>query len=261
MIDPVAFSIFGLQIHWYGLLWIIGFFLARYVAVKFGKRILGKKNYSVQRVKDLCYFSLLGAIIGGRLGYVFIYGLDRLSEDFWWLFKLNQGGMSFHGGLIGVITAIYLYARFTKVNVVRYADVISLCAPIGLACGRFGNFINGELWGRATTMPWGIVFPQADDQARHPSQLYEMLGEGILLFMLLEYVSRKKPIPGLISALFVGGYGLARFLVEYFREADAHMGYYWLNLSAGQLLSLPMIIVGAGVSFYVYQHQDKLKKL
>lgn len=251
MIDPVALSLFGWDIHWYGLLWVIGFFVARFAAVRLGPQLLGETDFGPQRIADLCLYCLLGTFIGARLGYVLIYGFDKLIDNPLWLFAVNQGGMSFHGGFLGIVGVLLWQAQRSKLPVLRLSDVVSIGAPLGLACGRLGNFINGELWGRPTELPWGMVFTAADELPRHPSQLYELVGEGLLLFALLAVVTKLRPPVGLVSALFIGGYGVARFVVEFFREPDAHMGYYWLDLTAGQLLSLPMVIVGAVFAAWV----------
>lgn len=247
MIDPIAINLFGLDIYWYGLLWIAGFYLARYGAMKLGTNLLDQGRKNRELIDGLLFYALVGALLGGRLGYVLIYGLDQLKHDPWWIFKIQQGGMSFHGGLLGVVLAVLWFAHAKKLSLLRLADVLSLAAPLGLACGRVGNFINGELWGRITDVPWAVVFPNAGPHPRHPSQLYEMLMEGLLLFWFLAMISKRKPQPGIVFSLFLLGYGTSRFLVEFFREPDAHMGYYWLDLTAGQLLSLPMIVIGLGV--------------
>lgn len=251
MIDPVALSLFGIKIHWYGLLWIVGFLLAQFAAVRLGPKLVAPTEFSQQQISDLCLWCLLAAVVGGRIGYVFIYGFDQFVKDPLWLVKIHTGGLAFHGALVAIIAVLIWQAKRHKVALLGLSDVIALGGPLALACGRFGNFVNGELWGRPTELPWGLVFANADALPRHPSQLYEMATEGILLFIILAVVAQRKPPRGLISALFLAGYGLFRFGVEFFREADAHMGYYFLDLTAGQLLCVPMILGGGICAAYV----------
>lgn len=247
MIDPIAISLFGLDIHWYGLLWVAGYLLARHAAMRLGPPLIDREGYGARQIDDLCLWVLAGAFIGGRVGYVLIYGLDRFLAEPLWLLRINEGGMSFHGGLIGAMAVLLWQARRHGLELLRVGDVICLVSPLALACGRLGNFINGELWGKPTDLPWGMVFPAADGQARHPSQLYELFAEGLLLFALLWLLARSRPAPGVIAAAFLAGYGVARFLVEFVREPDAHIGHLAGGLSAGQWLSVPMIAAGAAV--------------
>jgi len=243
-IDPVAFSVGPLSVHWYGLTYLAAFALAWWLAARRSLR----PDLAVQRdqIDDLIFFAALGVVIGGRLGYVIFYGSDRLLADPLWLFRVWEGGMAFHGGLLGVLVAVWLFAR--KYRLV-YADVLDFVAPLvplGLACGRLGNFIGQELWGRAAQVPWAMVFPDDPLQLpRHPSQLYQAALEGVLLFLLLWWFSAR-PRPRLaVGGLFLLGYGGLRFIAEFFREPDAHIGFIAAGwLTQGQLLCLPMVAFG-----------------
>ena len=245
--DPVAASFFGFDIHWYGVLWFAAALQFMAVASRCAPWLLSDPRN--KRVHDnLLLAALLGSLVGGRLGYALIYGWDVLRADPGWVFAIWEGGMSFHGGLAGMALACWLLARFADEPVLRLADLFAVGAPLGLALGRLGNFINGELWGRPTSLPWGMVFPAAGDGLpRHPSQLYELAAEGPLLFALLIALARWEGTrPGYVAAAFLLGYAVLRFGVEFLREPDAHMGLY-AGLSAGQLLCLPMLLAGAAV--------------
>ena len=243
MIDPEAFSIFGLSIRWYGLLWVAGFGFFFLVCRNFGAEILGNLA-SARALDDILFFGALGALVGGRLGYVLFYAPDLYYANPSLIVKIWHGGMSFHGGLLGAFVGLNHVARKHRIELLRVADLAALGVPLGLACGRLGNFINGELWGRVTELPWGLVFPSAGSLPRHPSQLYELLIEGLLLFVVLLQVQRRRPVPGMLSAVFLLGYGLGRFGIEFFRAPDSHLGLLALNLSMGQWLCLPIIVVG-----------------
>ncbi len=243
-IDPVAFRLFGASVHWYGLMYILGFYLFFNSA---SKRI-GRKGeaHLMHAVLNnwLLHYSIVGVLIGGRLGYVLFYAPGYYASNPLGILKIWEGGMSFHGGLIGVLAAVLLTSRMSKISFFAITDFIAPFVPIGLGLGRLGNFINGELWGRATELPWGVVFPDGGNVTRHPSQLYELALEGVALWLILSAFS-KKPRPLMqTSALFLVAYGVFRFGVEFTREPDSHLGLLALDLSMGQWLSLPMVLLG-----------------
>jgi phosphatidylglycerol:prolipoprotein diacylglycerol transferase len=243
-IDPIALQIGPIAVHWYGLMYLIGFALVWLL----GRWRInhGKTDLTLRDLEDIIFYSVLGVVAGGRLGYVLFYKPAEYLANPIEILYLWQGGMSFHGGLIGVIVVLMLFARKRGKTLLEIGDFVAPLIPLGLGAGRLGNFINGELWGRATTVPWGMVFPQAGDNvARHPSQLYEMGLEGFALFALVWWFARKPRPTGQISALFLMGYGVFRFLVEFTREPDYFLGLLAGGLSMGQLLSLPMILIGA----------------
>lgn len=242
-INPVALQLGPISIHWYGLMYLIGFALVWLLGRKRIQR--GQTDLNLKDLEDIIFYCVLGVILGGRLGYVLFYKPSQYLANPLEIFYLWEGGMAFHGGLIGVVVVLLLYARKRQKPLLELGDFIAPLIPLGLGAGRLGNFINGELWGRATTMPWGMVFPHTGDGiARHPSQLYEMALEGLLLFALVWWFARKPRPTGQISAMFLMGYGVFRFLVEYTREPDYFLGLLAGGLSMGQLLSLPMVLVG-----------------
>jgi phosphatidylglycerol:prolipoprotein diacylglycerol transferase len=273
-IDPVAVSLGPLQIHWYGIMYLLAFLIFWGA----GSHLAGRRawaGWSSQEVGDFLFYGMLGVVIGGRLGYVFFYGLDSLLQDPLFLFKLTQGGMSFHGGLIGVILAMAWYARRTNRSLWQVADFVAPLVPIGLGLGRLGNFIGGELWGRLSDLPWAMIFANSiepggwqsaelraawasgalDSFARHPSQLYQAFLEGLLLALILLFYSRKKRPDAAVSGIFLCGYGVFRFIVEFFREPDSHIGYIagqWLTM--GMLLSLPMVLAGLALIGWAYRY-------
>ena len=250
-IDPVIFSVGPLSVRWYGLMYLIGFAFAMWWA----NRQAAKPNsgWSKDEVSDLLFYGMLGVILGGRVGYVLFYQLSYFLENPFYLFRIDQGGMSFHGGTLGVITAICIFAWTRKKQLLAVGDFVAPLVPVGLLAGRIGNFINGELWGRTTDVPWAVVFPSGGPLARHPSQLYEAFFEGLVLFIIL-YVFTKKPRPaGSVGGLFLLGYGVFRFAIEYFREPDAHLGLFGGFISMGQILSLPMVIGGLGLIIWAYK--------
>ena len=256
-IDPVAIALGPLQIHWYGLMYLIGFvggwWLLRWRAGRPGS------GWTREQVGDLVFYVALGVILGGRVGYVLFYDFGKFLGDPLWLFAIWTGGMSFHGGALGVLLAFWLLARRFGKRYFTVADYAVPVVPIGLGAGRLGNFINGELWGHPTDVPWAMVFP-ADPMgvARHPSQLYEFFLEGVVLFAVLWLYSARPRPAGAVTGLFGVGYGLGRTFVEFFREPDAHLDYLaggWLTM--GMLLSIPMVIVGAAMMFWAYRHDDR----
>jgi len=242
-IDPVAFSLGPLKVHWYGLMYLFGFAAAWLLARWRVKHY--QLDWTHDQIGDLIFYAALGVILGGRIGYMLFYGTQQLLANPLSLFKLWEGGMSFHGGLIGVAIAVALFARHIKKPFLEVTDFIAPLAPLGLAAGRAGNFINGELWGRVTDAPWGMIFPNSGGMPRHPSQLYELILEGVLLFIVVWCYARKKRPAGCVSAIFLITYALCRIFVEFFREPDVQLGFLafdWLTM--GQLLSIPMLLAG-----------------
>ncbi|PNU20739.1 prolipoprotein diacylglyceryl transferase [Geothermobacter hydrogeniphilus] len=241
-IDPVLVHIGPLAVRWYGLMYLLGF-LASYVLI----RTLARRRHldlDADAVSDLLFYAVIGVILGGRFGYVLFYNAPYFLHHPLQVFAVWQGGMSFHGGLLGVICASVLFCRRRKLPILLTGDVLATSATVGLGLGRLGNFINGELWGRVTDVPWGMVFPQAGPIPRHPSQLYEFLLEGVLLFCLLWWLHRRHAPAGVPFFTFFLGYGCFRFLVEFFRQPDEQLGFLWGGATMGQLLSLPMIVFG-----------------
>ena len=254
--DPVALHIGPLAIRWYGLMYLIGFALIWAV----GRWRIAKQESGVWRVKDLddaLFYGLLGTILGGRFGYVLFYKLGDYIAEPWRIFYVWEGGMSFHGGMLGVIFAMWLFAHRRKHDWLRVTDFFAPLIPLALGAGRLGNFINAELWGRPADLPWAMIFPNVDNVPRHPSQLYELALEGILLFLLLWWYSSKPRPRGAISGLFLVGYGVFRFLVEFTREPDRFLGLLALDLTMGQWLSLPMIAIGAAMMIWAYRKQNR----
>ena len=252
--DPVAIHItqnFG--IHWYGLMYLLGF-LAFFAL---GRSQIKHKpwfGWHNEMLDDALFYGALGVILGGRIGYVLFYQFGSFMQHPLDIFKVWQGGMSFHGGFLGVLIAMFFFTRKHPQPWLKIMDFVAPLVPIGLGAGRMGNFINGELWGRATNSSYGMIFPQVDNIARHPSQLYEFALEGIVLFSVLWIFSRSQRQIGAISALFLLGYGSFRFLVEYTRQPDEYLGLLQLGLSMGQWLSLPMILLGVWMWFESRQH-------
>ncbi|HLB41263.1 MAG TPA: prolipoprotein diacylglyceryl transferase [Gammaproteobacteria bacterium] len=251
-INPVAFHIASWPVYWYGLMYLIGFF-AGWGILSWRLRLSPRRDITQEQLSDIAFYAALGAIIGGRLGYVLFYDWRVLLSNPFLVFQIWKGGMSFHGGFIGVMTAMAIYARKFNQSFLALTDLIAPAIPIGLGAGRIGNFINGELWGRITTMPWGMVFPNAGVSPRHPSQLYEFFLEGVILFLMVwVYSSKPKPL-GAVSGLFALWYGVFRCFAEFFREPDVQVGFVAFGwLTEGQLLSLPMIVIGLGLLLWAY---------
>lgn len=242
-IDPIALAIGPVKIHWYGLMYIIGFVGAWGLATLRARK--PGNDWTSEQISDLIFYCALGVVIGGRVGYMLFYDFPALIANPLNLFAVWRGGMSFHGGLLGVITAFWLFHRKTGKNIFTIGDFVAPLVPIGLGAGRLGNFINGELWGRVTTVPWGMIYPQAGPLPRHPSELYEFLLEGVLLFLLLWFYSAKPRPRMAVSGLFLLSYGAMRFFVEFFRQPDPQLGTIaWGWLTMGQLLSIPMLLAG-----------------
>ncbi len=260
-IDPIAFSFGPLTVHWYGLTYLFAFASAWWLAIKRCEQPWSPINKS--QVEDLVVYGALGVVLGGRLGYVFFYNLEHFLQDPLWLVRIWEGGMSFHGGLLGVAVAVWLYSRRVQTSFLRLGDFVVLMVPLGLGFGRLGNFIGQELWGRAADVPWAMVFPR-DPQGvpRHPSQLYEFALEGLLLFVLIFWFSKKQRPVSSVGGLFLVGYGCARFFVEFFREPDAHIGFDLLGwMSRGQLLCIPMILIGLTLVAWAYSREAKISKV
>jgi phosphatidylglycerol:prolipoprotein diacylglycerol transferase len=246
--DPVALALGPLQIRWYGLSYLLGFGLFLWLTMRRVQRPQYAAAGWVRRdAEDLLFLGVVGAIVGGRLGYTLIYKPGEYLTQPLEILKVWEGGMAFHGGLLGVILAMVWFARSRQRPLLQVLDVVAPAVPIGLACGRIGNFINGELWGRAAdpALPWAMVFPQSGTAiARHPSQIYQALLEGLLLFVLMQLYARRDRAQGQVAAAFLLGYGVLRFVAEYFREPDSFLGLLALNMSMGQWLCLPMIAGG-----------------
>ncbi len=251
-IDPVLVSIGPLKIHWYGLTYLIGF-----AGVWFLGQLRAKKPWSPikpEAIEDLVTYGAIGVILGGRIGYILFYNFSEFLNNPLVLFKIWQGGMSFHGGMLGVFIAMWFFGKKQGLTMLQLTDVIAALCPIGLGAGRIGNFINSELWGRTTDMPWGMIFPNGGALPRHPSQLYEAFLEGLVLFIIMwTYTSKPRPTMA-ATGLVVFCYGCFRFFVEFFRMPDAHIGYLALNwVTMGQILSTPMIIIGAGMFYWAHK--------
>tara|TARA_R110001583_G_scaffold10019_8_gene46792 strand:+ start:9653 stop:10513 length:861 start_codon:yes stop_codon:yes gene_type:complete len=256
VIDPIIFSIGPVALRWYGMMYLIGFLGAMFIANKAADKSGGE--WTRDQVSDLLFYGFLGVILGGRVGYVLFYQFDYFLAEPLYLFKIWAGGMSFHGGLLGVIAAVYIFARKTNKSFLTVGDFVVPLVPIGLGMGRLGNFINAELWGRQTDVPWAMVFPTDSLQLpRHPSQLYEFFLEGVVLFVILTVVTRKPRNLGLASGIFLIGYGVFRTIIEFFREPDAHLGLYFSFISKGQILSVPMILAGMLIIYLGYLSQEK----
>ncbi|MEI7062860.1 prolipoprotein diacylglyceryl transferase [Dickeya chrysanthemi] len=273
--DPVILSIGPLSLHWYGLMYLVGFVFAMWLAVRRANK--PSSGWHKDEVENLLYFGFLGVFVGGRLGYVLFYALPSFLDNPLYLFRVWDGGMSFHGGLLGVISVMLWFAHRTKRHFFQVSDFIAPLIPFGLGAGRLGNFINGELWGRVTTdTPWAMLFPgsRAEDMTlaagnpqwqaifnqygvlpRHPSQLYELLLEGVVLFIILNLFIRKSRPMGSVSGLFLIGYGSFRIIVEFFRQPDAQLGLF-SGISMGQILSVPMVLAGILMMVWAYRRQS-----
>ena len=256
-IDPIAVSLGPLKVHWYGLMYLCAFGMAFFLAKTRAKRMT--PVWTADQLSDLIFYGAMGIILGGRLGYVFFYSFDQFLENPLWLIQVWKGGMSFHGGFLGVLAAMVLFARRYKLPLWVVIDFVAVLIPTGLLFGRIGNFIGGELWGRPVVdlnYPLAMIFPHVDNLARHPSQLYEAFLEGAVLFVIIWlYSSKPRPVKA-VSGVFALGYGLARFSVEFFREPDADKGFIafgWLTM--GQLLTIPLIIVGILLLVLAYKHK------
>ena len=251
--DPVAIQIFSIEIRWYSLAYIAGILIGWVLS----KRIFISNFQLKEKFDDFITYLILGIIIGGRLGYVFFYNFNYYFDNFFEIFMIWQGGMSFHGGLVGVIIASYLFAKKNNQNPFEYLDIVSLVAPVGIFFGRIANFINSELYGIETSLPWAVKFTQVDDLFRHPSQLYEAFFEGIVLFIILVILRNKgfMKIPGLVSSLFLILYSIFRFIIELFRVPDEQLGYLFFNLTMGQIISFVFLLIG--IYLFVTKYEKK----
>ena len=255
-ISPVAVDFGPVAIHWYGLTYLFGFIAVWWLGNLRARR--PDSGWTAEEVADMLFYGALGVILGGRVGYILFYNFDLFIDDPLMLFRIWQGGMSFHGGMLGVFVAMWVFGRKTGRTFFQVTDFMAPFVPVGLGAGRLGNFINGELWGRPTELPWGMVFPFVDQQARHPSMLYEALLEGLLLFIILwVYSSKSRPLRA-VSGMFMLFYGLFRFGVEFVRQPDAHLGFIafdWLTM--GHVLSVPMVLYGIYLLVFAYRSAGK----
>ena len=261
-INPVLFSIGPLAVRWYALAYIVGIIAGWFYA----RAIIASERYwggaaplTVIDFDDFVIWITLGIILGGRIGYVLFYNLPHFAEHPLQIFELWNGGMSFHGGVLGCFVAIYAFARRRRIPLLSLGDVTTAVAPIGLFLGRLANFINGELWGRPTDVPWARIFPNGGPLPRHPSQLYEATLEGIVLFVVLALMVRAGALkrPGLVSGSFLLGYGIARVICEQFREPDVQLGFLWGGLTMGMILCIPLMLAGIGLLTYTLTREAK----
>jgi phosphatidylglycerol:prolipoprotein diacylglycerol transferase len=251
--DPVAIHLGPIAVHWYGLMYLVGLLGGYGLALWRGKKT---GQWNSDQISDLLFYCAFGVIIGGRVGYMLFYNFPTLIHEPLSFFRVWEGGMSFHGGLLGVILAMFLYAKRSHRSLLEVADFVAPVVPLGLGAGRIGNFINGELWGKVTSVPWGIVYPNGGPLPRHPSELYEFFLEGVILFIILWWYSAKAKPRGAVSGMFVFWYGCFRFLIEFFRTPDPQYGYLlWGWVTMGQILSLPMILFGAWLVWFAYHRK------
>ncbi|MES2906461.1 MAG: prolipoprotein diacylglyceryl transferase [Pseudomonadota bacterium] len=263
VIDPVMIELGPFAVRWYALAYIAGILLGWWVAqhiVKHAELFQGNKPpLTTANLDDFLVWAMLGIVLGGRVGFVLFYNLPHYIENPAQILQVWNGGMSFHGGMAGSILATYLFARRRNIPFLTLMDVVAAVAPLGLFFGRIANFVNGELYGRASDAPWAVMFPRGGYVPRHPSQLYEAGLEGIILLTILMvavWVLKALKKPGIVGALFLAGYGASRFIVEFFREPDTQLGYLWGGATMGQLLSLPMIAVGIGYIIYALRKKE-----
>ena len=266
-IDPIAINLGIISIRWYGISYVIGIFLGAYILQKIEKKFK-IAHLDSKDLENLLSYIIIGIVLGGRLGYILFYTPDIIIDDFWEIFKIWHGGMSFHGGLIGVIASIWIFCLRAGKVFLSITDLIACVAPIGLFFGRIANFINAELYGKKTDVSWGVIFPYSDYSPRHPSQLYEAIFEGIVLFLIMLFalnfrqylankkntIAKQKNINGLLSGVFLIFYSIFRIVIEIFREPDFHIGYIFNIFSLGQILCIPTMILGI---FLIYKKVNK----
>jgi len=260
--DPVLIDLGFFQIRWYSTAYILGILIGWIYANRIIKSTTNNqynfKQIATEQFDDLIIYLVIGIILGGRLGYVIFYNLDYYSQNLLEIFKLWQGGMSFHGGLLGVVISIFIFSKKTQINFFKFSDIISCAAPIGILLGRIANFINGELYGKITTFSWGVIFPNGGNMPRHPSQLYEAVLEGVFLFLIINYLALKKKFlyrTGYISGIFLILYSILRIFSEIFREPDIHIGLLFNYFSTGTLLSLITIIFGLFIILFIKKNE------
>ena len=251
--DPVAFQIMSFEIRWYSLAYILGIVIGWILC----KKIFIKNSDISEKFDDYIVYLIIGIILGGRIGYIVFYNFSYYSDNFLDIFKIWQGGMSFHGGLLGVIVSSYIFAKKNNQNPFFYLDQVSLVAPVGIFFGRLANFINSELYGTVSDVPWSVIFIKVDNLSRHPSQLYEAILEGLILFIILIYFINKNYLnkPGLISGLFLIFYSIFRFFIEFFRVPDEQIGYLILSLTMGQIISL--VFASIGMAIFYLKNENK----
>ena len=260
--NPVLVDLGIFEIRWYSIAYILGIIIGWIYADKIIKKTEQKK-YNFEAIKksdfdDLLIYLVIGIILGGRLGYIIFYNLDYYSQNFLEIFKIWQGGMSFHGGLLGIIVAIYIFTKNKNTSFFKFTDIVACVSPIGIFLGRIANFINGELFGKVSTLPWAVIFPNAGDIARHPSQIYEAILEGVILFILINFLALKKHLiikSGYISSFFLILYSILRIFSENFREPDQHLGYLFNYFSMGTLLSFFTLIAGFLIIFFIKKNE------
>ena len=260
--DPVLIDLGLFQIKWYSIAYIVGIILGWIYSNKIIKEMTKKYNFTLFNTEvfdNLIIYLILGIILGGRLGYVVFYNFDYYSQNLYEILKIWKGGMSFHGGLLGVIIATFIFSRINKINFLNFTDIIACAAPIGLCLGRVANFINGELFGKISTLPWAVVFPDGGSVSRHPSQIYEAVLEGIVLFILINFFALKNQLllkTGYVSGLFLIFYSIARIIGENFREPDMHLGYFFNYFSMGVILSFATFLAGCFLIFFIKNNEQ-----
>ena len=260
--DPVLIDLGLFQIKWYSIAYIVGIILGWIYSNKIIKEMTKKYNFTLFNTEvfdNLIIYLILGIILGGRLGYVVFYNFDYYSQNLYEILKIWKGGMSFHGGLLGVIIATFIFSRINKINFLNFTDIIACAAPIGLCLGRVANFINGELFGKISTLPWAVIFPSGGNISRHPSQIYEAILEGIILFILVNFFAFKKQLilkAGYVSGLFLIFYSIARIIGENFREPDIHLGYFLNYFSMGVILSSITFLAGCFIIFFIKNNEQ-----